>query len=126
MKNLFDFFMLQKYLFIGIINSIFSFLIYSFFIYIEIPYFYSLTLSTIISIIFNFFSYKNFLFNYDTSMFTFLKYLFNVLILFFINYCILLFLIDYLNYDPYLSQFIAICFLCILNWVILRSYVFLN
>ncbi|WP_059119621.1 GtrA family protein [Vibrio sp. MEBiC08052] len=111
-----------KYLFIGLVNTIFGYSVYSIFIYIGLDYSIALMMATVIGVIFNYNTYRQILFNKKSKKTIFIKFLSSYIIVYFVN----LILLDHLNllFNEYISQIICIPPVVIFNWVIFKYWVF--
>ncbi|QMV12977.1 GtrA family protein [Vibrio spartinae] len=111
-----------KYLFIGLVNTIFGYSVYSIFIYIGLNYSIALMMATTIGVIFNYNTYRSFLFNKRGERKAFIKFLSGYVMVYFVN----LLLLGYLNllFNEYISQMICIPPVVIFNWIIFKYWVF--
>jgi len=108
----------------GIINTIFSYVIYATLTYFKVQSSYALLFSTIAGVIFNYFSYKGVVFKKNASLTSFVKHLLAYSIIYFLNVILLLFSIKLFTSNPYFAQLICIPILVILSWILMNKWVF--
>lgn len=112
-----------KYLFVGFINTVFSYLIYAIIVTISGRPTFSLGLSYIIGIIFNFQTTGRIVFkNKDDTLI--LKFFLSYIITFFINRYSLDTLVSTVGMDKYLSQAILVFPIAIISFFLLKFFVF--
>jgi putative flippase GtrA len=122
---------LLKYLIIGLLNTFFSYFIGIFFLYFYYENFGALFVSTaasVINIFFSFCNYKFFFFKTKTKYFftEYLKINFFQFFLIFLNSLILWILIEKININIYLTQFILSIINVIISTIINFKFVFKN
>nr|MBF4302272.1 hypothetical protein [Vibrio anguillarum] len=105
-----------KYLFAGVINTIFGYSLFSFLIFINIDHKISITISTIIGVVFNYFNFGRNVFKIESNQFTFYRFFFVYILSYLINLVFITLLVDCLKYNPYLSQGVCIFSLILINW----------
>ena len=126
MKNLFSFsiFSYQKkfllFIFVGLINTIFGFSCYSFFIYFGFGIYISTLISHCTGILFNFFTYGKFVFNSSLTIKKGYLFLINYVILYIINILLNIFYFQFLN-NYYYSGLLSILSVTIFNFLFLKK-----
>ena len=125
MTNIFYFFQIKfiKFLLIGLLNTLFGYSIYAFFIYLNLDYYSASILSYIFGILFNFFTYKSLVFNIFFKKLIFIKFLIVYVLIYLLN-LILLKSIDSVLNNLYTSQAVILPFLIISNWLLFNLWVF--
>jgi len=115
-----------KFNIIGIINTIITYLIFSFLFFLTKNYFVSLAADYIFGIVFSFYMNKNITFKVagSASVKMFFRMIFSYAFVFVLNLVILKVLIDILFINGYLSQMIAQVFLMFAGFVVQKVYVF--
>jgi putative flippase GtrA len=122
---------LIKYLLIGILNTIFSYISGVFLfslLYKEIGAFFLTLITTIINILFTFINYKFFYFKTHKKFFfgELLKINLSYILIFLLNFILLWFLTDKINLTIYLTQIIIILINIIISIKLNFNYVFKN
>ncbi len=112
-----------KYLFVGFMNTVFSYAVYALFVTFTNRPLYSLGLSYIIGILFNFQTTGRIVFkNKDNTLIV--RFVLCYLTTFFINRWALDVLVGQLNVDKYLSQALLVFPVAMLSFLILKYFVF--
>lgn len=112
-----------KFLIVGIVNTIFGYLLFSLLIFLGIDYKLSLLISYIVGILFNFFSYGFLAFSYSFTKASFIKFILTYIFIYNLN-VITLENLNILIQNLYLSQLASIPFMVFLTWLILNKWVF--
>lgn len=113
-----------KFLATGIINTIFSYTIFSLLIYAQLQVGYALLISTIAGVIFNYFSYKGAVFKQRANLGNFSKHVFTYLIIYSLNVVIVYLIINFITANPYVAQLICIPILISISWILMNKWVF--
>jgi len=113
-----------KYIFAGVVNTIFGYSLYAFLIYIGLDYIVALTISTIIGVIFNFINFGKTVFYEYKSKTVFLKFLASYFVTYIANLTLLSVFIDVIFINEYISQFLCLIPLVIINWFLFKFWVF--
>ena len=112
-----------KYLFVGFMNTVFSYLVYAIVVTITNRPTYSLGISYIIGILFNFQTTGRIVFkNKDNTLIV--RFFLSYLTTFFINRYALDTLVNTLGVDKYLSQAILVFPIAMISFMILKFFVF--
>jgi putative flippase GtrA len=115
-----------KFNIIGIINTVITYLLFSFLFFLTGNYALSLTADYVFGIIFSLFINNNISLNVsemaDYKMFS--KMILSYFIVFIINLFILMLLIEILHMNGYLSQIIAQVFIMLAGFIAQKLYVF--
>lgn len=120
--------MIQKqvlmFLLIGILNTLFGYSVFSFFIYIGMHYIAAAFLSTCVGVLFSFKTMGQFVFNNANNKIIF-KFAFLYLILFFFNIMILKGM-QFFCSNMYVNGLIAITTLACISFIMNKYFVFRN
>ena len=113
-----------KFLFVGGINTLFGYLMYSIFISTPLPRFWALLCAYIIGILWNFKTTGVIVFkNHDNGLI--FKFFFSYVITFLINYFCLNGL-AVLNINKYLAQLILVFPIAVISFILFKYFVFKN
>ena len=115
---------IYKFIFAGILNTIFGYIIFSLIFYLLNQKELSLTLSFIISIFFNYFTIGSYVFNNNHTSKKLVSFIAVYLFIYLLNLLHLLITVDLLLLNVYLSQFITLFYLPIISYIINKNYVF--
>ena len=115
-----------KFIFVGILNTIFGYSVYAILLYVDTPYLIALLVATLTGTVFNYYSFGRFAFNSIGSSKIFLKFIFAYIIIYSINASLLKLLIDYLIINNYFSQIICLLINILLSWVLMSHWVYKN
>ena len=113
-----------KFIAVGIFNTIFSYALYAFFLFIGTSYIKALFYATIASVIFNYFSYGNMVFVGDKDWTMFFKFFISYLLIYSLNSFGLSILINYYFVNPYVGQVICIVPCVLMSWLLMNYLVF--
>lgn len=113
-----------KFILTGVINTIFSYIIFALLLSLNIQSEYALLFSTIAGVIFNYFSYKGVVFKKKTSGIGFLRHIVTYSIIYFVNLGMLSFVMNYIVINTYLAQLICIPILVLFSWILMNKWVF--
>ena len=109
---------------IGLLNTMFYYIIYSSLIYINLGYKLSVLIATMVGVIFSFKTFGKFVFNNEDKSIIF-KFISVYILLYFININIISILYDYsINY--YISGLFATLCCAVLSFILNKWYVFKN
>lgn len=115
---------IYKFIFVGILNTIFGYIVFSFIFYLLNQKELSLTLSFIISIFFNYFTIGSYVFNDNHTSKKLVLFIVIYLFIYLLNLLHLLITVDLLMLNVYLSQFISLFYLPAISYTINKNYVF--
>ncbi len=114
-----------KYLFVGFMNTVFSYIVYAIVITITNRPAFSLAVSYIIGIIFNFQTTGRIVFkNKDNTLIV--KFFLSYLTTYFINKISLETLVNTFGVDKYLSQALLVFPIALISFMLLKNFVFRN
>lgn len=113
-----------KFIFAGIFNTIFGYIIFSLIFYLLNQKELSLTLSFIISIFFNYFTIGSYVFNDNHTSKKLVLFIAVYLFIYLLNLLHLLITVDLLMLNVYFSQFITLFYLPAISYIINKNYVF--
>ena len=113
-----------RFILIGIVNTIFSYIFFSFLIYFRIQVEYALIFSTVAGVIFNYFSYKGAIFKKKASAESFIKHIVVYFVVYFFNIQILLLISKFFTQNIYLAQLICIPMLVMISWILMNKWVY--
>jgi len=115
---------INRFLFTGLINTVFGYAIYASLIYLRSPYLIALLVSTILGIIFNFFSFRSLVFGGSRNWFVYSKFTFAYFLIYLFNCCALIILTKKFAFGPYLGQVLCILPSVILSWILMNYWVY--
>lgn len=110
-----------KFLFVGALNTVVSYLIYAFFVFIGLIPNIALFCQYIFGVIWNFNTTGKIVFNNNDKR-LFIKFVFSYIITFFLNSILLKLLINFLN--DYLAQAILVLPVAIVSFLLFKFWVF--
>ena len=110
-----------KYLFIGAINTVFGYGVFSLFIFFDYHYSVAVLVATILGVLFNFFSYGIFVFNNHSNRLI-IRFAFVYVILYFVN-VLLLYLSNFVINDLYISGAILAPLMALLGYILNKRFV---
>ena len=113
----------KKFVFVGTINTLFGYALFSFFIYIKFDYKIALFLSYIFGITFNFFSFKSFVFKITFNFYILVKFLLAYIFTYSVNVYLIKLLFSFLS-NYYLSQLLVLPLTIMITWVSLNYWAF--
>ena len=113
-----------RFLFVGMLNTLFGYSLYALLIFSGVNYFYSLMLTTIIGVIFNFCSIGKMVFQGVGGRITFIKFICVYFVVFVFNAYSLDYLVAETSLNPYISQGICLVPSVCFNWLMLKNWVF--
>jgi len=106
-----------RFVFVGVLNTIFTYFIYVLLIYFRINHLISIGVVYIIGIISGYIMNKFFTFESKGKIFVeFFKYLTVYIILFFLSILLMWIIVDKLRINKYIAGIINICIISILGW----------
>jgi putative flippase GtrA len=114
----------RRFLFSGLINSVFGYSIYAALIYLELPYLIALLISTILGVIFNFFNFGRMVFGRYWNWFVFCRFVIAYALIYVFNSFILIMLTNEFMFSPYLGQVLCIPPSIILSWILMNCWVY--
>lgn len=110
-----------KFLFVGVLNSIFAYVIYAFFITIGLEPTPALFFQYILGVLWNFKTTGSIVFkNHDNKLI--LKFILSYIVTFILNSLLLNFLVRFIN--EYLAQALLIPFIAVISFLIFKFFVF--
>jgi len=112
------------YLKIGLLNTCFGYLTYAIFLLLGFSYGKSLFLATALGILFNYITFGRFVFNCVVDIKSLLKFITLYLLIYLVNFYLLLILSNTTNLGPYIAQLISIPFVTFLNWLGFNFWVY--
>lgn len=113
-----------KFLIVGLLNTIFGYIVFSIFIYFDFSYVLAVFFATALGVLFNYFSYGAYVFLSEACPLMFLKFLASYLVVYCVNTSMLFFLSDNSLLNIYYSQLICIPFNVVLGWILLNNWVY--
>ena len=115
-----------KFLSAGILNTVFGYSIYAFFLFINTPYLLALFAATIAGIIFNYFTFGRMVFHGRDGRFILGKFVIAYALIYGVNAAILGVLTIVFFMSPYLGQAICIMVSVFLSWLLMNYWVYKN
>jgi len=110
-----------KYLFVGIGNTFFGYLLFAFFLYTGSHYSIAVLLSTVLGIFFNFYMYGKIVFK-SISKNLLIRFVFAYTVLYLIN-VILLSISDYFEFNMYISGIVVLSITAAFGFIFNKRYV---
>lgn len=114
---------LFKFIVVGIVNTIFYYLLYALFIYLGLAYYVSVVFATIIGIVFSYSTFSKMVFNSNKNVKSFLKFIF----VYSINIALNIFLIKlytYFDNNLYIAGLFATIIVAIVSFILNKFFVF--
>jgi len=113
-----------KFLMVGLINTLFGYTVYAFFVFFGFPYLTALLISTFAGIIFNYYSFGRLVFNASGSFLVWMKFIITYIIVYGINAFLLSVLTDggYLN--AYFAQGVCLLPSVLISWLLMKFWVY--
>lgn len=115
-----------KFVSVGIVNTIFGYLLYASLITLELAPQAALFLATIGGFIFNYFSFGRFVFSKAHRPVIFFRFAFAYAIAYLVNAISLHFMLDAINLNAFYAQIFCIPLAITVTWVLLNYWVFQN
>lgn len=113
-----------KFLFVGVINTAFSYSIYALFIFLNFHYSVATLVSTVLGVLFNFKTTGAIVFKNKSNRLIF-KFVTAYCIIYVLN-VIGLKLFDMIHFDLYIAGFILIFPMAVLSFILMKKFVFVN
>ncbi len=113
-----------KFILVGVVNTIFYYILYSFFIFIGLKYFFAVTLATIFGVLFSYKTFSKMVFNQNKSS---TKSLFKFISIYLVNIALNIFIIKlylYIDTNLYIAGFVATVLVAIFSFFLNKFYVF--
>lgn len=112
-----------RFLFIGIVNTLFSYFIFIILYYFLFNKEMALTLSFIISILFNFQTISKYVFN-DSKQKKFIVFILIYVFTYLLNLLHLFVTVDIYDMNVYLAQFLTLLYLPVISFYLNKNYVY--
>ncbi len=113
-----------KFILIGIVNTIFSYLIFVGIFWFIPNKEITLTVSFIIAILFNYFTVSSYVFKNNINFKKLILFFGVYMILYVLNLIHLWVFVDYLKYNVYIAQFLTLFYLPVISFLLNDKYVF--
>lgn len=113
-----------RYLFAGLLNTIFGNALYILFIFFGVHYIFSLVVSTALGIAFNFLCFGYFVFDGTGVRHAFIRHVLAYLFIMTTNAILLWFLIESIGIDPYRAQLLCIPVGVVIGWLVNNNWVY--
>ncbi len=113
-----------RFLLVGILNTAFGYGMYATFVFLGLPYLYSLLMATVLGVVFNYFSLGKVVFQGGRGKSAFAKFISVYVASYLFNAYLLDTLVTEFLVSPYMSQGICLVPITTLNWLILKNWVF--
>ena len=113
---------LTKFIFIGIINTIFFYLIYAFLIFVGFHYTLATLFATSVGMLFSFKTFGKFVFDSNNNRLL-IKFIFITIFNYFFNIFIIMQL-KIFGYNDYISGLIAVMIVAVSSFILNKYYVF--
>lgn len=114
-----------RFVFVGIINTVFGVGLYCLFIYLGISYHLSVFFSTILGILFNFKTIGTFVFKNKNNRLLF-RFVLSYVIVYFINIGIIHLFLSIISVGEYLAGIMATPIVAIISFFLQRRFVFIS
>lgn len=113
---------LQKFLLVGVVNTIFGYSIYAFFLFVGFNFNLAAFLATIIGVLFNFKTSSKFVFKNNSNKLLF-KFVLSYVLIYILN-IVSLNIFNFLNFNMYLAGFITVGYLSLVSFFLQKNFVF--
>lgn len=117
---------LTRFLGVGVLNTLFGYLVYALLIIVQAPPLLALLLATIFGIIFNYFSIGRLVFRNQSKWTTFVRFICAYAIVYTINATLLKGLIQYCLLSPFVAQILCIPPSVLISWLLMNYWVYKN
>ena len=111
-----------KFFFVGVLNTIVYYALYSFFIYLEVDYKWAVLFATISGVLFSFKTFGKFVFNNSDKSIIY-KFLFSYSILYLFS-ILFIYIFEKIFFNYYISGFFATLCCAFLSFILNKWYVF--
>lgn len=115
---------ISQFIFAGLINTVFGYVIYAVLVYVRLPYLIALLISTILGIFFNFFSFGRIVFGCYRHWFVFIKFIISYALIYVMNGVLLIFFTQEFQISPYIGQIACIPLSAVLSWFLMKNWVY--
>lgn len=113
-----------KFIFAGLINTLFGYAIYAVLIYAQVPYLIALLISTILGVFFNYYSFGRIVFGGHRHWFVFIKFIISYALIYVVNGALLFCLTQKFLFSPYISQVACIPLGVFFSWFLMKYLVY--
>lgn len=113
-----------KFIFTGLLNTIFGYAFYSLLLWATYSYKISLLIATLGGVLFNFHTFGRFVFGHTFNFLIFGKFILAYVISYVVNLLILSSLLVHFPYGPYVSQMLCIPVNIGMSWFLMNFWVF--
>jgi putative flippase GtrA len=113
-----------KFLFAGIINTIFGYAVYAILIFVNLPYLTALFVATVAGVIFNYFSFGRMVFSSQGGWQVFARFVIAYSVVYVINAFLLMVLTKDFYFNPYVGQVICLPLSVLLSWLLMNRWVY--
>lgn len=117
---------LARFFSVGILNTLFGYLIYALLVLLHAPPLFALLLSTICGVIFNYFSIGRLVFRQRGGWSTFIRFICAYAIVYAVNAALLKAIIHYVALDPFLAQLMCVPPSVLTSWLLMNHWVYRN
>lgn len=115
-----------KFIFVGILNTIVSYLLFAGIFFLTANKELTLTLSFVIAVVFNYFMVAHYVFKDKREFKKLIKFFLVYILLYIVNFIHLKIFVDIYSINVYLAQFLTLVYLPILSFYINNKYVFID
>lgn len=115
---------LIKFLFAGIINTVFGYAVYAFLIFVNLSYPVALFAATVAGVIFNYFSFGQLAFSSQGGRQAFAKFVIAYSVVYLVNAFLLTLLTDNFYLNPYVGQAVCLPLSVLLSWLLMNHWVY--
>ena len=113
-----------KFLYAGILNTLFGYSAYGILILIGVNYNFALFFSTIAGIIFNYLCFSKIVFNAVDGWKIFLKFIMAYSLIYIVNALLLLIAVARFQLNPFFGQILAVFICILLSWILMTKWVY--
>jgi putative flippase GtrA len=121
---IFDPFKVVKFIMTGLLNTFVGYLLFAFFVFIDLHIFPALAISTALGILFNYFSFGHFVFDNIRSSRVFARFIVSYISIYVVNALSLFALVHHLHLSPYVGQLLYLPLGVILSWTLMNYWVY--
>ena len=112
-----------RFLFIGIINTVFYYALFALLIYVNLDYRLAVLIATVVGVFFSFHNFGKYVFDNQNKSLIY-RFIFNYILIYFFNIYIIGVMNDILFFNFYISGFIALFPSTLMTYMLNKYFVF--
>ena len=117
-------FKITRFFIAGAFNTVFGYLLYVALIKLGLDYKLALFIDYLVGILIGYFLNRNWTFSGNKNRLSFIKYIVLYIVVFLLNFLVLILSVDFLLLDPIYSQFFIIGIISLVSFVLQNTWVF--